>query len=176
MMKYEKVVARKNTPEKQQDLMRARAKFSPQSLWQEYKEEILAASTRAMQACQTEITKIHRQAEKAIKKAERDLRDCIPEMEELHRKILSDKKKILNDYDEEARKTRAHLNDGKWFKCNEKMSKQWFSLNKTRSTNTAIKSLFKTGTQEETEDTSEMLEIARKYHSQLQSEPPLTNE
>ena len=176
MKKYEKTAARKDTPEKRQELMKARANFNPQSLWQNYKEKILTASTKATLARRTEITKIRRQAEKAIKKAERDLRDCLPEMEDLHRKILSDKKKVLNDYDEEARKIRAYLNDGKWFKCSEKMSKQWFSLNKSRSANTTIKSLFKTGTQEETENAPEMLEVAREYHQQLQAEPPLTDD
>ena len=56
------------------------------------------------------------------------------------------------------------------------MSKQWFSLNKTKTVNATIKSLFDSEGIRETEDPKEMLNTARQYHSQLQSEPPMTNQ
>lgn len=94
-------------------------------------------------------------------------------MEEAHRKALSDQKKMLNDYEEELRNSRTHLKEGKWFLTNEKCTKEWFGLFKLRQMNTGIKSLFRSGSEEETEVPIEMLKIAREYHSELQREPPM---
>jgi hypothetical protein len=64
-------------------------------------------------------------------------------------------------------------NEAKWLKDNENGTKRWFGLNKQRTTSTAIKSLFKENGEEDTEDPSDMLEIARKYHAILQSNQPM---
>lgn len=50
-----------------------------------------------------------------------------------------------------------YINEGEWFKCNERTSEQWLSLNKTRIASTVIKALLRTDTQKETEDPTELL-------------------
>ena len=122
------------------DLQELRNRCNPQMLWSSYKEAILAASELATQTRRAERLKLRRQADKGIRRAERDLRDCAPTREEECRKILSDRRKTLNDYEEEARNNRTHLNEAKWFTNNERMSKQWFSLNKVRTTGTDMQS------------------------------------
>jgi len=168
--RYEKRARTKCSPEHSTNLRKLRAQANPQTIWNKYKENILRASTRATQKRRTEITKLHRKAERNIKKAERDLRHSTPENEERHRKPLSDNKKTLNDYEEEGRNNRTNLTEAKWFKDSEMVSKSWFGLNKSRAANTAIKSLFKENGGNETKDPLEMLEIARSYHSKLQRE------
>ena len=86
---------------------------------------------------------------------------------------MSDCKKSLDDLEEEARTNRTHLNEAKWFITSERSFKPWFNTFKLRVISTKIKSLFKPNSEEETEDPTEMLEIARDYHSQLQREPPM---
>ena len=167
---YKRKEGRTKNPEEIQNL---RTRHSPQKSWYEYKKGILGASILAMQKRREELLRVRRQTEKNIKKAERELRNCEPEHEETCRKSLSQNKKTMNDYDEKARNKRTYLNEAKWFRVNEKMSKQWFSLNRPKVTNSTIKSLFKTETEEETTDPEELLEIARHHHSQLQKEPPM---
>ena len=104
------------------------------------------------------------------------MKDCVPNREEELRKTLSNHKKILDNIEQTARERRTNLRNAKWFKCNKTMSKQWFSLNKTKKINATIKSLFRTEGEHKTEDPNEMLGIARHYHSQLQSEPTMTNQ
>jgi hypothetical protein len=168
--RYERLERTRRKPERKTDLQNLRQLYNPQKVWSEYKSGILAVSTRATQQRRVEITKIRRETEREIKRAERNLRDCEQEEEEKFRETLSKCKKTLSDYDEEARNVQMNLNEARWFKDNESGSKQWFSLNKTRAANTAIKSLLKGNTDVETEDPEEMLEIARSYHSQLQGE------
>ena len=160
-------------PGREVSLQKLRDQNNPQTIWSSYKAGLLEASTRATQSRRTELLKLRRGAERGIKRAEMGLRDCEPEREEECRKILSEHKKTLSDYDEEARNTRTHLNEAKWFTNNERVSKQWFGLNKPGKSSTTIKSFFRADKEGETEDPKEMLEIAREYHSQLQSEPPM---
>ena len=79
----------------------------------------------------------------------------------------------MSDYNEEVRNNRKFLTEAKWFKDTETMTKQWFGLNKPRPVSTTIKSLFNGTGEEETKDPVEMLGIARTYHAELQSEPPM---
>jgi len=97
----------------------------------------------------------------------------MPKNEERYRKILSDNKKILNNHKEEARNNQTNLTEARWFKDSEMVLKSWFSLNKPRVTNTAIKSLFKENGVNEMKTPLEMIEIARSYHAKLQSEPTM---
>jgi exonuclease III len=173
---YERMEKMRSKSGRLNDLQKLRTGHNPQNIWIDYKKGILAASAQATQYRRGEITRTRRAAEREIKKAERDLRDCQPEREEECRKTLSDCKKTLNDYDEEARNNRTHLNEAKWFKDNERASKRWFGLNRPRASSTMIKSIFRANLEIETEDPKEMLEIARHYHSQLQSEPPMNKD
>ena len=90
--------------------------------------------------------------------------------------MLSEKKKFLSNHEEETREGRTHMKDTKWFGINEKSSKLWFSLNKTRVKNTGIMSLMDPKTNKETQNPGTMLEIARHHHAQLQREPMMTEE
>jgi len=164
-------VGLKDKPEKMNKLYKLRTHYNPQKSWHQYKEGLLMASKRAMKSRHKELTKFRNKAEKDIQQAEKQLKDCIPEKEEAHRKTLSDRKRTLSEYEEETRNTRTHLKDAKWFLTNKKSSKQWFGLFKPRQLSAGIKSLFKSGLEEETETQTEMLKIARDHHSELQREP-----
>src|SRR5258706_3170012 len=115
---------------------------------------------------------MHKEAEKEIKKAETTLEGCTPE-EEDHRKTLSEKRRNLNEQEEEVRDVRTHMKDGKWFGVNERSSKLWFSLNKIQAKSAGIMSLIDPALNEETQNPKDMLEIARNHHSQQQSEPQM---
>jgi len=67
------------------------------------------------------------------------------------------------------------MKDAKWFRVNERSSKLWFSLNKTQTRSLGIMSLLDPATNEETQNPTDMLEIARHHHSQLQREPPMND-
>lgn len=170
---YERLEKPKLKPDKLAKLNKLRTRYTPQSFWNNYKEGILAASALATQTQCKELTKYHRQIEGSIRRAENRLKDSSLGNEEECRRFLSEQKQILSNYNKEVRNKRSHFNEAKWFKDNERMSKQWFSLNKMKTTGTMIKSLFRLSTETETENPDEMLEIAREHHSQLQSEPPL---
>ena len=165
---YHRLVGLKDKPEKMNKLYKLRTHYNPQKSWHQYKEGLLMASERATKSRRKELTKFRNKAEKDIQQAEKQLKDCIPEKEEAHRKTLSDRKRTLSEYEEETRNTRTHLKDAKWFLTNKKSSKQWFGLFKPRQSSTGIKSLFKSGLEEETETPTEMLKIARDHHSELQ--------
>ena len=92
-------------------------------------------------------------------------------MEEAHRQVLSNQKRILSKYKGGTRESRMYLKEAKWSLTNKKCSKGWFRLFKSRKTNSGIKMLFRSGSEEETEDPNEMLAIARKHHLELQQEP-----
>lgn len=136
---YKKSEAIYQDPEKLTELKMLRTKSNPQKIWREYKESIMKASTQATQKRRAKLTKIRREAERQIKKAERDLKHSTPEREDECRQILSNCKKTLNDYDKEARDKRMQHNEAKWFQHNEKSSKTWFRLNKTKAESTIIK-------------------------------------
>ena len=172
--KYEKMAAKKNKPGKENALKNLRAKYNPQLFWQEYKSGIIRASEMATQSRRKVINEFRRTAERDIRAAENKLKCCDPEEEEECRKTLSEKKKVLSAHEEEMRNYRMNLKDAKWSKVNEKSSKLWFSLNKTRLTGPIIASLIDPTTNEETDNPSSMLRIARTHHSELQSEPPMT--
>ena len=104
---------------------------------------ILTASARATQIRRKEIMKLRRTAERGIKLAEGQLKECSPDREEECRKILSDRMKTFSDYNEEATNNRTYLTEAKWFKDGERSSKRWVGLNKIRTGSTTIKSLFK---------------------------------
>jgi len=163
-------------PGRERALLKLRNTSNPQKFWLEYKSGLLKASETVTQIYRKEVTEIRRQAEREVNKAEKRLRNSGPLREEEHRQTLSNHKKALDDIEQTARDRRTNLRNAKWFKCNEKMSKQWFSLNKTKMINATIKSLFETEGTHETEDPKEMSSTARQYHSQLQSEPPMTNQ
>ena len=173
--KYNRREASKNTPGKLHKLLKLRARDNPQKSWNEYKAGILRASEGATKARRKDLTKIRIKAEKDIQRAEKQLKESTPEKEEENRKNLSDKKKTLSDHEEETRNIRTHLKEAKWFLTNEKSSKQWFGMFKSRNMNTGIKSLFKSGSNEETEAPLEMLKIARTHHSELQREPEMND-
>ena len=171
--KYEKIAAEKDKPGKEAARTKRRERYNPQIVWERYKIGIMKASELATQARRKELAKIRKRAEGEIKRAENSLKDCAPEEEEDRRKELSTKKKSLNDHEEESRRIRTDLKDGKWFGVNEKSSKLWFSLNKMRTKGPVIKSLLDPDTNKETNNPENMIEIARNHHSQLQSEPPM---
>jgi len=128
--KYSWLEGRKQRPGKEAALQKLRDQYSPQVLWNKYKKDILEASTQVTQIQCKEITELRRRAEKEIKKAERDLRYCTPEREEEYRHTLSNQKKMMSNYNEEARNNRKFLMEAKWFKDTETMTKRWFGLNK----------------------------------------------
>ena len=171
--KYDRLAAKKNRPGKENALRNLRTTYNPQIFWQEYKNGILRASEMATQSRRKELTEFRRAAERNIRTAENALRACSPESEEECRKTLSEEKKVLSTYEEEMRSIRTNLKEAKWSRVNEKSSKLWFSLNKTRPTGPVIASLIDPTTNEETNDPMRMLKIARTHHSELQSEPPM---
>jgi len=67
------------------------------------------------------------------------------------------------------------MKEAKWFGVNEKSSKLWFSQNKSRMAGPIIDSLIDPALNIETKNHNKMLEIAREYHSSLQSEPPMND-
>jgi len=99
----------------------------------------------------------------------------VTEEEENCRKTLSQKRKLLSDLEEESRDVRSKMKEAKWFGVNEKSSKLWFSQNKSRTAGPIIDSLLNPVSKIETKNPAEMLEIARDYHSRLQSEPPMND-
>jgi len=176
LRKYEAMEARKNMKGKEESLIRLRIKYNPQRAWEKYKTGILKASKSVSQTRRKDLESTRKKAEKEIKQAENLLKGCTPDEEENHRKTLSEKKKVLNTHEEEAREVRTHMKDAKWFNVNEKSSKLWFSLNKSRAKSSGIMSLINPEMNEETQDPKDMLEIARNHHSQLQSEPKMNKD
>jgi len=173
--KYNKMERKKSKPGRETTLTNLRTHCNPQKLWHEYKVGIVRVSGEATQARQKEITKICKQAEKEIKKAEKNLQDCVTGEEENCRKTLSQKKKLLSNLEEESRDARSNMKEAKWFGVNEKSSKLWFSQNRSRLAGPIIDSLLNPTSNIETKNPTEMLEIAKDYHSRLQSEPPMNN-
>src|SRR5258706_6558712 len=94
---------KKNTPGKEEALMRLREKFNLQHLWNKYKADTMKASETCTQTHCKERTRTQKEAEKEIKKAENLLEGSTPEEEEDHRKTLSERKRSLNEHEEEAR-------------------------------------------------------------------------
>ena len=88
--RYEKLESTKHRKHEEASICKLREHFNPQKLWNNYKEGILTASAQATQSRRKEITKLRRGAEREIKRAERQLRDCEPGKEEEYRRILSD--------------------------------------------------------------------------------------
>jgi len=75
--KYDKMERKKSKPGRETALTNLRTHCNPQKLWHEYKVGIVRASREATQARWKEITIIRKQAEKEIKKAEKNLQDCV---------------------------------------------------------------------------------------------------
>jgi len=169
--KYNKMERKKSKPGRETALMNLRTHCNPQKLWHEYKVGIMRVSREATQARWKEITIIRKQAKKEIKKAEKNLQDCVTREEENCQKTLSQKKKLLSNLKEESRDARSNMKEAKWFRVNEKLSKLWFSQNKSHMAGPIIDSLLNPTLNIETKNPTEMLEIAKDYHSHLQSKP-----
>jgi len=175
LQKYDKMEIRKSKPGREAALANLRSHCNPQRLWHEYKVGIIRASGKATQTRRKEISITRKKAENEVKKAEKHLQDCATEEEGNHRKILSQKKKILSNLEEESRDNRSNMKEAKWFGVNEKSSKLWYSQNKSRTAGPIIDSLVDPASNIETKSHVKMLEIARDHHSRLQSEPPMND-
>lgn len=154
-----------------------RRRTNPQLIWAHYKAKIKSAGIKTANKRRRKIAAETNAANNAITKALKNLEYAFTDEEKLQcRHALMEAKENLSQKLQENRKMADLHAAAKWWKTNERGTKEWYALGKEQQTSNSLRSLRRDQNSLETSDTKEILEIAKDFYKNLQSAPEETDE